>query len=83
MRVTSFAFLASLLALLPFSSAVSASGSIKQPEDVLGEDAQALNAFQQQALDTTFATLDAEEERLKKRGETASCTRQNLEIRLD
>jgi hypothetical protein len=47
------------------------------------DDAQQLDALQQQALDATLAALDAEEQELQKRGQTASCTRQNLEIRLE
>ncbi|TVY46405.1 Tyrosinase-like protein [Lachnellula occidentalis] len=83
MRLPSFAFLANALAVLPLASAVPSSGSINQREHVSVDDAQELSVLQQQALDTALAALDSEEESLKKRGETASCTRQNLEIRLE
>ncbi|TVY90929.1 Tyrosinase-like protein [Lachnellula willkommii] len=96
MRGHSFASLASLLALLPLASTLATPGSIEQRDDALAnntladdtlanstlaDDAQLLDLFQQQALNATLDALDIEEESLTKRGETASCTRQNLEIR--
>jgi len=83
MRISSFASLASLLALFPLSSSVPTPESVRQRDDTLGNDALQLTALQEEALGAALAELDAQEESLKKRSETASCTRRNLEIRLE
>jgi 23S rRNA maturation mini-RNase III len=73
--VASFVTLVSLVSSVPTSDPVS---RVKARDD-----AQQLDALQQQALDATLTALDAEEQELQKRGQTASCTRRNLEIRLE
>lgn len=76
-----FSSTAVLVALLQLASSVPTSDPASRITQ--RDDAQELDTLQKQALDAVLAVLDAEEQALQKRGETASCTVRNLQIRLE
>jgi hypothetical protein len=70
----------SIFELLFVSGAVT---SARPAENKLQRDKRELEGIYQKALDSILTKLDEDEERLKRVGKKATCTRKNLRYRLD
>jgi len=67
-----------VLPLLPLALAIPSPAS---PVSSVAESAREFAVLTQKAIDTVLERLDAEELALRKRGQTANCTRKNISIR--